>query len=134
MEYVCKHCGAPDLYETGSVVEDASREIEITLRDGKLVAIPDDLSVESDRFLSSSFEPDGYACAACQQTAGRIEDIAVPETGDDLNAGCCCGHGSGSHRAPNEYGRRSCTETLCGCWDYETDPTLATVVRERAAA
>lgn len=130
--FVCKHCGAPDLYETGEVTVDASRGIEIVERDGKIVAVPD-LRHDIDG-PTSDFNSDGYACASCQEQAGRIEDIAVPESSDDLAAGCCCGHPSGSRNAPNaRTGRRPCTEPACGCWDYETDATIATVVRELAA-
>ena len=131
--FVCKHCGAPDLYETGEVTVDASRGIEIVERDGKIVAVPD--SHHDIDGTTSDFNSEGYACASCQEHAGRIEDIAVPESTDDLLAGCCCGHPSGSHSAPNaRTGRRHCTETACGCWDYETDPALASVVRERGPA
>lgn len=132
MKAVCKHCGSDDLYREVEVTIDGSRSIEVKLKPDGSVDVREG-HTEVDHLHDGFEDPGNYACADCDQRAGKIEDLVIPESAL-ANGVCCCGHPAASHRqATRPSGRRACTERACGCWDFETDPELATVVREVAA-
>lgn len=132
MEAVCAQCGSPDgLYREVEVTMEGCRSLEVTYApNGDLKVKEGD--TETDLGIGDE-SPLDYECSECGHHARTIEDLVVPsgQSGEK----CCCGHGASDHPVSKKFdktrytrGRRSCTVTGCGCWEFETDPVFATVV------
>lgn len=133
---MCAKCGSTDtLYREIEVTVDGWRDLTVTFEaDGRLSV--DEGHLERDGGIADEM-PGDYCCSQCGAKARKLEDLVA--RADSAATVCCCGHGLGAHKEQKfdsmrfTRGRRVCTELCCGCWDFETDPALATVVRQEVA-
>jgi hypothetical protein len=135
---VCRYCGSASIVLNVEIDGTGYKDIEATFDEhGKL---SEKAGWTQNNYDTTDTEID-YECGECGERADDLSELVCVEGQDAGGKLCCCGHSLREHPESKDYdrrlytrGRRSCGEPNCGCWEFETDAALATVVREGQAA
>lgn len=132
MKAVCQFCGGDTISLNVEVESTGYRDITATYEaDGTLKVSEGHTEKNYDGHEVAL----GYECADCNAEGRTLEDLVCPPGAVPGGGTCACGHSLADHPPQRDFdrklytsGRRSCTAFGCRCWEFETDPALASVV------
>lgn len=132
---VCKFCGSDNISLLVEVTSESYRAITEIHYDADGSLSHKEGHTERGYGIEEEDVRD-YECGECNATSATLAGLVCPANAMPSGTVCACGHPLADHPPQRKFdrtlyttGRRSCQASLCGCWEFETDPALATVVR-----